>query len=268
MMKTSAVILRTHFWDGHVQKMYAKLQTDLGRDRVYCLFDVTNVPQPTLWMLGSDNIAAWSNTLDLSRPGSPHIVTITEADCASINSMHVVGKPGETGSKYRGETHTVAMARALRNMPFDYLWLVEYDVHCQGNFANPLAVCDAIDADFMAKGSDTGFEVRRGSQEPTWCWWPDRFGPELSALPVSSLVGCFFPMSRYSKAFLRVLEANLSRNSGFCEVYIPTLCVTNGLHYAPMPAAVFGAFRFFDPMHPSLFVGRPVDDRLYHPVKP
>lgn len=265
MGKRSVVVLRTHFWDAHVQRLFNKLTADLGADRVYCIFDATHASPATLSMLGS---VAWSRSLDLSQSPA-RVVTMTEADCGSINAMHFVGKPGEVGSKYRGETHNVAMYRALRSRPdWDYMWVMEYDVHCQGSFAKPLQACDSIHADFMAKGCDTGFEVRTGRNDPGWCWWPDRYGPDLSRVPVADLHGCFYPLTRYSRAFLDVLDADLGRNSGFCEVYIPTLCVLSSLTYRPMPAEVFGTFRFFNPMHPLEFAGKPADDRLYHPVKP
>jgi hypothetical protein len=269
-MRQRIVVMRTHYWDAHVQRLFNRLKGDLGADRVYCIYDVTNVDPSTLVpQLESGDMVPWSASLDLSLSvASSTIVIITEQDCRNINAMHAVGKDGEVGSKYRGEAHNVAMYRALRNRDdWDYLWVLEYDVHCHGSWRKPLDACDAIDADFMAKGSDADCGIRTGSNSPDWCWWSDRYGPEVSVLPTTDLFGCFYPITRYSRAFLDVLDDDIGRNSGFCEVYIPTLCVHSGLSYVAMPAGVFGTFRFFDAMNPDDFADKPQDDLLYHPVK-
>lgn len=283
-MAKRVVCLRTHFWDAGVEATFVKMRQDLGADSVYAVVDVTRISldglfdqHPLLVRLG----VRYSPGLKLSREDTQRIVLITEDDCAALNPMHLYGKVPEVGSKYRGETHVVAMARALgmcsptqdslpesvKSYHPEYLYLIEYDVLCNGSWRVVLDACDSITSDYMAKGSDTSPEIRTGQKDPHWCWWNDRYGPDMQSLSVSDLHGCFYPLSRYSRAFLRELSADLGRNSGFCEVYIPTLCVMRGLTYKGMPHSVLGTFRFFNPMPPSTFEGMAPDDRLYHPVK-
>jgi hypothetical protein len=273
MSSTRVVCLRTHFWDARVAATFTKLQADLGAGNVFCIFDVTSQPSHMLPALlhavgGAAAMARYSNELRLSRASTARIVTMTEADCDAINAMHSYGKVPEVGSKYRGESHVVAMAHALsRDVVFDYLYLIEYDVHCHGSWRVPLDACDRIASDFMAKGSDTSPAIRTGARDPSWCWWPDRFGPEMQRLRVDELYGCFFPLTRYSRTFLEVMSNEIGRNSGYCEVFIPTLCVRSGLVYKAMPESALGVFRFFNPMSPAEFEGTAPDNLLYHPVK-
>lgn len=147
------------------------------------------------------------------------------------------------------------------------MWVVEYDVVCHGDMRRPFEVCDAIEADFMAKGSDASCDMRRGADDPGWCWWGDVMGPDMTRLGVEDKVGCFFPLTRYSQAMLSTLYRNVGRNSGFAEVYFPTLCVQGGLRYEVMPSCVFGVFGFFHQQHRDQLEKLPMDDRWYHPVK-
>lgn len=265
---TSAVVLRTHFWDAHVSALYQQLRSDLSPSRVFAVLDVTS---GGVDLAAVPPHAAHADAPNFAEKPGTTVLAITEEDCVRMNPLHVVGKRGEVGSKYRAESHVVAAFRALRTLfdrgTFDGLYLLEYDVKCHGSFAVPLGACDAIGADFMAKGSDGGHEPLHGGKD-RWCWWGDLYGEELSRLPTEARRGCFFPLTRYSKRFLEALEADLGRSSGFCEVYLPTLCVHRGLTYAAMPPEIFGAFRFFRPMAPESFAALDADDRLYHPVKP
>jgi len=218
-MAKRAVCLRTHFWDARVEATFVKMQQDLGDDSVYAVVDATRIQDlgslcrshPLLVQLG----VPYSPGLRLQKkkdvnpthgPG-PRIVLITENDCAALNPMHLYGKVPEVGSKYRGETHVVAMARALgmcgprneedkednedkEDLP-EYLYLIEYDVLCNGSWRVVLDACDSIASDYMAKGSDTSPKIRTGAEDPYWCWWHDRYGPDMQSLSVSDLHGCF-----------------------------------------------------------------------------
>ena len=50
----------------------------------------------------------------------------------------------------------------------------------------------------------------------------------------------FFPITRYTPALLTLLDDNIGRSSGFCEVYVPTLAVYHGLTVAPLPENMTG----------------------------
>lgn len=266
----SLFVVRTHMWDESVRDTVARMCAQLGASNVWVLYDVTvqgeAVARAAIEAVSpGTGVCRWTAALELMRLERPLCVLINEADCAAISALHFVGcRAGslEIGCKYRVEAHVVAMSRALSGIPFRYLWMIEYDVYCHGDIAIPLGACDAVEADFMAQGAGTSV-----ASHPTWCWWADRVGREVATLANDRLKGCFFPATRYSPEMLRALEANLGLNSGYCEVYFPTLCMMCGLRLAAMPSDVFGAFRFHDPMPLQSFAGVGQDDRLYHPVK-
>jgi hypothetical protein len=100
-----------------------------------------------------------------------------------------------------------------------------------------------------------------------WYWWSKLEG-EISKVPKNKRRGCFFPINRFSKRFLEVLEQNLSRSSGYCEVYFPTLCHVNGLVLKSMSLRAFGTFRCTPNMTTEEVQKiKPDDHRMYHPVK-
>jgi hypothetical protein len=156
----------------------------------------------------------------------------------------------------------------------DAVWFVEYDVRCHGSFARAFARCDADTecrpADFMAMGGGEGqLSLRTYAADPGWCWWGGLEG-EIAKVPNERRVGAFFPLVRISGRMARLLRANFGRSTGFCEVYVPTLCATtDGFVASPLPADAVGQFRYrpviedFD----ALVAGTPADGRFFHPAK-
>ena len=278
---TSFIAFRTHVWNAWVQRSFEALCK--ARDgRVVAVFDTTHADPEMVDLVrnnhrGATDGAEGAEVVEVTSPdqpppsGLPCVLLVSDQVCAIQNPLLLgPGAGPNTGSRFRGESHVVLVYRMFASsLDFEYLWLLEYDIYAHGDINVPLAACDAIEADFMAKGADDAFAIRRGSTDPGWAWWGDLYGPDVADLPLECRIGCFYPASRYSRAFLSVLARNLGRNSGFCEVYIPTLCVMHGLKYAAMPEEAFGEFRYFGPMAPddARFTSTPPDDKLYHPVR-
>jgi hypothetical protein len=142
------------------------------------------------------------------------------------------------------------------------LWLIEYDVY-SNDFKEALHPFNDVDADMLTKIYTSKYNWRNKK----WFWW-DKLEGEISNVPMEQRRRCFFPINRFSKKFLQVIEQNLSKSSGYCEVYFPTLCHINGLILKSMPSNTFGTFRYQPaiPYHEIESIKKQ-DYRLYHPVK-
>jgi hypothetical protein len=242
-------VLRTHLLNKYVTEMFYQMQRQLGRENVYVLYDATNSP-PNL------SHVKWNET---TKDSFCPVITITEEDCQKINALHNEGP--YPGSMHKVEAHIYACYKAIKQ-DYDYLWLIEYDVYCN-DFGATLRSCDAIHADMLTKIKRLNYWW----QNKKWFWW-DKLEGEISLVPISKRKRCLFPVNRFSKPFLQVLEKNLSKNSGYCEVYFPTLCNISGLILKPIPKKLFGIFRYLPVIQKQEIADiKKEDNRLYHPVK-
>ncbi|WP_248785796.1 hypothetical protein, partial [Escherichia coli] len=67
--------------------------------------------------------------------------------------------------------------------------------------------------------------------ESNWMWWDDLEDLSRDGVyvpPLENRVKSFFPVTRYSKEFLREIHDSIGVYSGYCEVYIPTLAKQKG----------------------------------------
>lgn len=250
---SNVFVLRTHVFNPYVQQTFLKMQRQLGAENVFLLFDATKggVDAPTVHWNKPEGVAS-----------GPAIITINERDCQQINRLHLEGP--EAGSMHRVEAHVHACYKAIRRH-YNYLWFIEYDVYCQDYNAVAQA-CNGIDADMLTSGNRK-HRLLTIRNKPKWHWWPSLFG-EIAQTPMSQRLGCFFPINRFSVRLLQVIEQNLSKSTGYCEVYFPTLCRQNGLAVKLMPRWLFGTFRF-QPNIPETAIRRlhKKEFRMFHPVK-
>lgn len=247
--KKNIYVLRTHFINQSVMRLYHQLKNDFGCDNVVVLLDITKIPDLTIV----------PNEIT-------HLITITTEEASLIDPLlHKFNLPGMA---YRAEAVLTHLYDKITKhiCTFQYMWLIEYDFYCRGSFAKALAPCDNIDCDFIAKGRDDDFEVRKWWKCPQWCWWNDLFG-ELESLPHMLRKGCLFAITRYSPRLLETVKANLGRSTGFCEVYIPCLCVANGLSYKALPFESIGDVRYRPTFSKEELEETAKPDKLYHPIK-
>lgn len=246
-------VLRTHVLNSYVHSTFMRMQQQLGAENVFLLFDETNGPAGV-------PAVKWNDEMGVAN--GPAVITINEKDCQQINRLHLQGADG--GSMHRVEAHVHACYTAIRR-PYDYLWFVEYDVYCR-HYPTLVQACNGIAAD-MLTGGGRKHRLLTVANKPRWHWWHCLLG-EMAATPISQRRGCFFPVNRFSVPFLRLLEQNLSKSSGYCEVYFPTLCHLNGLTVKLIPRWLFGTFRYQPAIDATKIKRLPKNDfRLYHPVK-
>jgi hypothetical protein len=249
-------VIRTHLWNDYVETVFLKMQQQLGAANVFLMFDETRGPinQPHI---------KWNDTTGVAE--GPAIITVNEEDCKRINQLHMVGE--RTGSANRVEAQICSCYKAIRK-EYDYLWFIEYDVY-SNDYKQALGKFDHIAADMLTKGTANNKQkaFRTSKQNKNWFWWNSLVG-DISKTPLQDQRGCFFPINRFSKRFLETLEANLSKSSGYCEVYFPTLCHISGLTLETMPLSTFAEFRYRPEITGEEFKKiKTTDYRLYHPVK-
>lgn len=213
----------------HLRRMLADFRRSLGADRVYLLFDASKTAPPR----------------------DRHLLTFTNAECAARNPYH---KSNWHNMEYK--IHLLKKAFDETGEPF--VWMIESDVGCDGDIATCLSRCRNSRADFMA------FRTRTHADEPEWPWWESLRGEIADRVPVEDRVGCFFPVTRYSRAMVGAVDRNMGKSSGQDEVYIPTLAIAEGLVVDEIPASVEGDVGF------AIYATLPGhgDHRLYHKYVP
>lgn len=264
-------VLRTHFVDDTLLTCFRKMRADLGDDRVFMLLDSTSVQgAASARMYDEFTVKGYANS------GRADVFTITEQECSALNPLHAMHNL--PGVRYRVDTHIGAAAIALASFgsgfgctDYEYMFMIEYDVACRGDWKRALQACDSVDADLLAKGGDDRYAVRNYHECPGWVWWNDVFGRVAEQVPVQERLGCFFPVVRLSKRMLDAVLAEFGHSTGYCEVYLPTLCVARGMKYVSLPHECIGIIRFepnIDIDSQELLVGcRSGVDCLFHPVK-
>lgn len=272
----SVIVLRTHRFDSTILELYEKLRTDCGLHRVFVLFDNTQ----RTW---EQSQGTWEQSQGFTQE---NVFLVTDAECSSVNSMHDQGFRCHSDVSWmfwHPETSFVMCHDWLRAKesdgtcpPFDYVWFVEYDVRCTGAFSEAFAVCDSVDADFMASGraESKADHLRLASEEPHWCWFPRLDGEIATRAPSEQRVGAFFPMVRFTTRMADTVRGEFGKSTGFCEVYVPTLAALSpGIVSAAIPPSVLGKFQYspaisreewaeIDGSHDSLSQAQ-----FYHPVK-
>jgi hypothetical protein len=274
---SSVIVLRTHRVDDPaIVDLFYKLREDCGVHRVYVMFD--------------DTKGAWNESDDSKSPEhmskDTNVFLVTDGDCTRANSMHDRGFRCHSEVSWmfwHPETSFVLCHDWLRSKeaegtcpPFDYVWFLEYDVRCTGRFSEAFAVCDEIDADFMACGKNDvkADHLRLAKEEPGWCWFPRLDGEIVARVPLVERVGAFFPMVRFSTSMAEAVRNEFGKSTGFCEVYVPTLAAfAPGIVSAAIPPSVLGKFQYspiisreeWDDISKSHGGNQPA--QFYHPIK-
>lgn len=254
-MPKSIYVLRAHEINNVVKKLYNKLVIDLGYDNVFILYDATNNKFPKDSDIAIDKVCI-----------------INDEYCLENNSFHNKGfKEGSVSmSFWHPETSFVAIGYWLlivKKIEYDYIWFIEYDVYCNGNFKNVFQKCDNIKADFMARGRDEGIENFRIGFQDAWCWWNELNG-DVEDVPKKYRVGCFLPLVRCSKLMIDKMREQFNKSTGFCEIYMSTLALRENLFIKPLPLEVLGIFRyrpFITDKEISEFKGG--QDLFFHPAR-
>jgi hypothetical protein len=263
-----------------VAHLYKQLNA-CSKGDTFIMIDTTNIADPHEYIkiqcqkldLLNPYIYAWNDTIqDLNveqRDNIVFFITVSENDCSSINKLHNKGR--HKGSLYKIEAQIICVWRFLnRNSSifnnYTDMWYVEYDVYCHGDIKVVLDKCNCVNADLLVKGSDKSNIIRTKQTEPRWVWWNNLEG-DIVKVDNMEQRGCFLPILRMSSKFLKCLEDNLGKSSGFCEAYFPTLCHVNNMILNVIPNDVLSTFNYRANLNIDVISKMKEQNILFHPLK-
>ncbi len=182
---------------------------------------------------------------------SDRVIIHNEESCRRVNPLH-------KDIKYSLDSVLWHVYEKVKDKDFEYLWLLEDDVYIDGSLEGVTRKNSHKKEDFLASFVE---DYGENEKELNWMWWEaleSSAGTETPSL--EKRVKSFFPVTRYSKEFLKEIHDRIGIYSGYCEVYIPTLAKQLGYSYGNLDESSVGNL--------SLSVINPMptngDNRLYH----
>ena len=252
-------VLNTHVNFTRVHDEFKKMERDLGRENVFMLMDDTVLPGASghLHRLAAGRVKYGSNSKILKEENKTQMSNIENSNILLVNKQEMEAfDPYYNHGGNSGPARLALLYHYLAQEPFDYLWLIEFDVLCNGNYKRCYEPTHHMQEDFVSA------QVERFHWQ-NWHHWRRIVG-KLSRLPLEQRWKTFFPVTRYSKRFLKVIANDIGQSSGYCEVYVPTLCASAAMSLAAFPDSMRGNFGY----RPTrMAVPIEFDDKLYHPVK-
>lgn len=251
-MKTpSIVVVLTHTIAEFTVKNILKIGTDIGFDRLYVCYDNSD---------SSLDMAAFPGfrLIDM-RKGE----TVEQGPAVCVTDLETNQRLNKYHKKNRDNYDTpIAILYDAIKCSYDYMWFIEYDVVCYGDWNIQMTLCDNDSTDFMAA---MVLEPHQGE----WGCWTCIDGFDV---PHEQKVRAFVPVSRYSNALVKGLRDNLGIKSGWVEIYHGTLCKMMGLTYKSFPNEFFGDLYTChgrDEAYWNEFTSTHMpDNKFYHPIKP
>jgi len=224
-------VLRAHKIDEQTTKIWEKMLIEFPEDRCFMIFDNTRN----------------SMTDEFMTKYPSKIITHTEDDCKKMNPLHE--------AIYSNVEATVVITYDALPTKSGFVWFIENDIYCDGNFSKALNIGDT-QSDFITT------HLRRYDEEPTWGRFVE-FKGEIANIENSKKMACIFPIIRCSRLMIDLLRDNMGKSSGFCEGYFPTLASTHGLTCENMPPDKLGKFTNLENVRLSNLPHNG-DNKLYH----
>lgn len=227
-------VLRGYLCDEQFYKLWNQIITDFPLERCYIIYD------------NSKN----SINEDFYKKYKENIILHTNDYCKKINKYH-------DSMWYTAETTVCICYNELKKrLNFEYLWMIENDVYIDGSILKSYENADDMNEDFLAT------HIEQFNDNKEWVHWGRLIG-EIKNIDYDKQVKCFFPLIRCSIKMLELLNDNLGKSSGYCEVYFPTLANINGLTYKNLPSNMIGKFEAYEIVRLST-LPKNNDNKLYH----
>lgn len=250
------ILLRAHRWDNSINDLLLSLRASLNH--VWILFDTTTT----------------SGVVPSEIKNDLRLIAVNDDMCRKWNLLH------KSCYHTPEASFVIAFRRvALEKPQIQYMWVIEYDVRCSGDWHDLFALTKSMREDFLATGVE-----RYSAENARWHWWGIRGGwcktimvgnekiviDTTKRPPTSLCAKSFLPISRYSCRFVEVLAQQLHRMSAFCEVYLPSICLQqSGFTVGNLPQNLLSDshFRYGDPFPPQDIKIDKLNPKLYHPVR-
>lgn len=226
-----------------IKNFYAMLET-LPRGRLYVVFDDTKFAAESCHL--KLPIVRLSDNISMTGPA---ILQVNLSDFQKRNKLH---------KDERYLSTTLAFIYENLRVQYDYAWIIEADVYCNGRWLKTLAIGADTPGDLLASHLPSQFA---GSLNwPLWdvVDW---------AIPVTARYSAFLPIARFSRHFMRIVSRNCGKIDGHLEVYLPTLCHHCGCILGMLPPAMLGHIGYEVHNMSIRFPLSNTENKLYHPVK-
>jgi hypothetical protein len=229
-----------------VEKTWRKMKQAFANDPVFVLYDSTRKP--------------WSCLYPVS-----NLFIVNSDVCKQDNPLH-------QSSYQTVESSLMLLYKYVQenNISFDYLYLIEYDVYCPGNWFTTFQKIDKIKPfDFAA----THVEPYHAKQNGGWHFWKNpgwQTADEHSHLLEKKKDKrfwwkSFFPVTVYSNTFLSIFQNRYyGQLTGYCEILFPSVAFWEGCKIVNLPSNMIGSIYRFDRAVSNI---KGTDNRLYHPVR-
>lgn len=224
-------VLKGYKLDEQTIQIWEKMLNELPEDRCFFSYDNTR------------------NTMtdEFMKKYPSKIITHTEDDCKKMNPLHE--------AIYSNVEATVVITYDALPVKPDFIWFIENDVYCDGNFSKALNIEDT-QSDYITT------HLRRYDEEPTWGRFVE-FKGEIANIENSKKMASLNAIVRCSRKMIDLLRDNMGKSSGFCEGYFPTLASTHGLTCENMPPEKLGKFTNLENVRLSNLPHNN-DNKLYH----
>ena len=200
-IKRDAVLFLCHVINKQVIFLYKKLLHDIGKE-----YDV-------YWAFQSDN--GTSDNVLLSKGINVFRFSLKELNTLGYTYLE----------RLYGSEHYIMEFFALTHSPYDYYWIIEYDVTFTGNWHVFFDSFKDNDADLLSSHIE-----KRNMGNMKWEWWDAMSFNEKCILAGNKFVKSFNPIYRISRNVVLFLDSYLKKtgNMGFYEVLISTVLHNNG----------------------------------------
>lgn len=254
-------LVKTHYFSPMVLDEIRKLQNSVGKERVFITFDNTRSEwkkeyEEALGIEAEDVLKPCDGKFLYGRGG---VLLIDETTMKTYNQHHNMNK-----ECYETPWVLVHRMLPLEFIDYDYIWSIENDVYCNGDWGVTLRKADCVGVDFLTD-MITPYEYDKNGW-PDWAW-KRIYGWDVKD---EEKVKSFSPICRMSRKMMDILDRELGKRSGFLELYPSTLCIHEGLRMAEMPRYML-AYNHWEP-RPIWWLEEeikkwPGANRLYHPIK-
>lgn len=199
--KRNAVLFLCHVINKPVLYLYEKLLHDIGTE-----YDV-------FWVFQSDN--GINDSILLSKG-----INVFRFSLRDLNSMGY-----SCLERLYGSEHYVMEFFIQTHSPYDYYWIIEYDVFFTGNWSVLFDAYKNNNADLLSSHIE-----RKNLENQKWVWWDAISLNNNNVIDCNNFIKSFNPIYRISRNAALFLDSYLKfkENKGFYEVLISTVLYNNG----------------------------------------
>jgi hypothetical protein len=254
-MSRHLFVFKTHIFTQYIYEEYHKLCSCFGKQNIFITFDDTHQAWSSEY---EENLGIPKSCVLKPMQGmfelGPGVLLIHDNDMKQYNEHH-------KENKLTYETTWCILHRMLggEHAQYDYMWSIENDVYCNGDWSVVVDKCKEKTCDLLA--------YMIGTMK-----WPDSAFERIYGwdIPRCDRINAFCAICRLSKRLVEVMDCYLGERSGFLELYPPTLCKSIGYKIDNFPEDVIGIMSWHQKTKKWMdeeIARDGINHKLYHSVK-